>query len=139
MPLMPKRIKFRKTQRGVVRGLATRGHYVSFGEFGLQALEPAWLSARQIEAGRVAASHLMGGEGKLWIRIFPHKSVTCKPAEVRMGGGKGEPHYWAAVVKPGTVLFEVGGVPESLAREALLRIARKMPIRCRMVGRRSGK
>lgn len=138
MALMPKRVKFRKTQRGRVRGVATRGHYVAFGEYGLQALEPAWLSARQIEAGRVAASHFMADEGKLWIRVFPHKSVTAKPAEVRMGAGKGEPSYWAAVVKPGTVLYEIGGLPESLAREALLRIARKMPIRCRLIKRRAG-
>ena len=139
MALMPKRIKFRKTQRGRVRGKATRGHYVAFGDYGLQALDPAWLSARQIEAGRVAASHFMAGEGKLWIRIFPHKPVTAKPAEVRMGTGKGEPNYWAAVIKPGTVLFEIGGVPEVFAREALRRIARKMPIRCRFVKRGGGK
>lgn len=137
MALMPKRVKFRKTQRGRVRGEATRGHYVAFGEYGLQALEPAWLSARQIEAGRVAGSHYLGGEGKLWIRVFPHKPVTAKPAEVRMGSGKGEPSYWAAVIKPGTVLYEVGGVPQDFAREALLRIARKLPIRTRLVARRT--
>lgn len=139
MALMPKRIKFRKTQRRRVSGEAGRGNYVAFGDYGLQALEPAWLSARQIEAGRVAASHFLSGEGKLWIRIFPHKPVTAKPAEVRMGGGKGEPNYWAAVVKPGTVLYEVGGVPEDFAREALLRVSMKMPIRCRLVERRAGK
>jgi large subunit ribosomal protein L16 len=137
MPLMPKRIKFRKSQRGMVRGEATRGNYVAFGDYGLQALEPAWLSARQIEAGRVAASHFMGNDGKLWIRVFPHKPITAKPAEVRMGTGKGEPHYWAAVIKPGTVLYEVGGVPEDFAREALLRVARKMPIRTRLIRRRA--
>ena len=139
MALMPKRVKFRKTQRGRVRGEATRGNRVSFGEFGLQALEPAWLSARQIEAGRVAGSHFLAGEGKLWIRVFPHKPVTAKPAEVRMGAGKGEPSYWAAVVKPGTVLYEVSGVPEDFAREALLRIARKVPIRTRFVSRRTSR
>lgn len=139
MALMPKRIKFRKTQRGRVRGEATRGNYVAFGDYGLQALEPAWISSRQIEAGRVAASHFLSGEGKLWIRVFPHKPVTAKPAEVRMGGGKGEPNYWAAVIKPGTVLYEIGGVPEDFAREALLRISMKMPIRCKLVARRAGK
>ena len=139
MALMPKRVKFRKTQRGRVRGEAGRGNYVAFGDFGLQTLEPAWLSARQIEAGRVAASHFLSGEGKLWIRIFPHKPVTAKPAEVRMGGGKGEPAYWAAVVKPGTVLYEVGGVPEDYAREALLRVSMKMPVRCKLLERRAGK
>ena len=137
MALMPKRVKFRKTHRGRVRGVATRGNFVAFGEFGLQALEPAWLSARQIEAGRVAGSHFLGGEGKLWIRAFPHKSVTAKPAEVRMGSGKGEPSYWAAVVKPGTVLYEIGGVPEDYARECLLRISRKLPIRTRLLRRRA--
>jgi len=134
---MPKRVKFRKSQRGVVRGLASRCNSVAFGEYGLQALEPAWLSARQIEAGRVAAQHFMGREGKLWIRVFPHKPVTAKPAEVRMGGGKGEPSYWAAVVKPGTVLFEVAGLPEDVARLALNRVAHKLPIRTRLIRRRA--
>jgi large subunit ribosomal protein L16 len=133
---MPKRIKFRKTQRGRLKGHATRGNTVAFGEFGLQALEPAWLSARQIEAGRIAAQHFMGREGRLWIRIFPHKPVTAKPAEVRMGSGKGEPHYWAATVRPGAVLFELGGLPEDVAREALNRTAHKLPIRTRFVTRR---
>lgn len=136
MPLMPKRVKFRKTQRGVLRGFATRGNTVAFGEYGLQAMEPAWLSARQIEAGRVAAQHFIGQEGKLWIRIFPHKPITAKPAEVRMGSGKGEPHYWAAAVKPGTVLYEVGGLDEEMAQQALNRIAHKLPIRTRLIGRR---
>ena len=137
MPLMPKRVKFRKTQRRRLRGNATRGNTVSFGDFGLQALDPAWISARQIEAGRVAAQHFIGREGKLWIRIFPHKPVTSKPAEVRMGSGKGEPNYWAATVKPGTVLFEIGGVPEDMAREAMNRVAHKLPIRTRLVRRRA--
>ena len=136
MPLMPKRVKFRKSQRGVVRGFATRANTVAFGEFGLQALEPAWLAARQIEAGRVAAQHYMGREGKVWIRVFPHKPVTGKPAEVRMGSGKGEPVYWAAVIKPGTILYELGGLPEEVARQALNRVAHKLPIRVRLVKRR---
>ena len=137
MPLMPKRVKFRKAQRGRVRGKATRGNRVVFGEFGLQALEPGWLTARQIEAGRVAATHFLAREGQLWIRIFPHKPVTSKPAEVRMGTGKGEPSYWAAVVRPGQMLYELGGVPEDIAREALNRTAHKMPVRVRLVRRRS--
>ena len=137
MPLMPKRVKFRKTQRGVLRGMATRCNTVAFGEYGLQALDPAWLSARQIEAGRVAAQHFIGGEGKLWIRIFPHKPITAKPAEVRMGSGKGEPAYWAAAVKPGTVLYEIGGLSEDLAKQALNRIAHKLPIRTRLMKRRA--
>ena len=136
MALMPKRVKFRKSQRGIVRGVATRGNTVAFGEYGLQALEPAWLSARQIEAGRVAAQHFMGREGKLWIRVFPHKPVTAKPAEVRMGGGKGEPVYWAAVVKPGTMIYEIGGLAEEVARQAFNRVAHKLPIRVRLVKRR---
>lgn len=137
MPLMPKRVKFRKSQRGVVRGLATRGNTVAFGEYGVQALEPAWLAARQIEAARVAAQHFLGREGKIWIRIFPHKPVTGKPAEVRMGTGKGEPVYWAAVIKPGTVLFEIGGIPEDMAKQALNRLSHKLPIRTRMIRRRA--
>lgn len=137
MALMPKRVKFRKTQRGKIKGKASRGTTVAFGEFGLQAMEIAWITARQIEAARVAAQHHLGRDGKLWIRVFPHKSVTAKPAEVRMGTGKGEPEYWAARVRPGTMLLEVGGVPEDLAREALARSSHKFPIRCRMNVRRS--
>ncbi len=136
MPLMPKRVKFRKSQRGVLRGFATRGNSVAFGEYGLQSLEPAWLAARQIEAGRVAGQHFLGREGKLWVRVFPHKPVTGKPAEVRMGSGKGEPVYWAAVLKPGSVIYEIGGVPEELARTALNRMAHKLPIRVRLIKRR---
>ena len=136
MPLMPKRIKFRKSQRGKIKGNATRGNTVAFGEFGLQALKPAWVTARQIEAGRIAGRHSLGKEGKLYIRIFPHKSVSAKPLEVRMGSGKGEPEFWCAVVKPGTVLFEVGGVDAPTAKRALARIAFKMPIRCRLAERR---
>src|SRR6516165_5276382 len=111
MPLMPKRVKFRKTQRGRVRGQASRGNAVAFGEYGLQTEEAGWLSAEAIEAGRVTATHFIRGEGRLYIRVFPHKSVTAIPAETRMGKGKGEPEYWAAVVKPGMILFEVAGLP----------------------------
>ena len=136
MPLMPKRVKFRKNQRGRVRGNATRGNRVSFGDWGLQSLEGGWLSAEAIEAGRITASHNLRGEGRLYIRVFPHKSVTAIPAETRMGKGKGEPEYWAAVIKPGMVMFEVAGVPEAAARECLARVAYKMPFRCRLVGRR---
>ena len=136
MPLMPKRVKFRKTQRGKIKGNATRGNYVAYGEFGLQSLEAGWLSAEAIEAGRITATHSVRGEGRLYIRVFPHKSVTAIPAETRMGKGKGEPEYWAAVVKPGMILFEVSGVPEAAARDCLARVAYKMPFRCRFVGRR---
>ena len=136
MPLMPKRVKFRKTQRGVVRGNAQRGNTVSYGEFGLQALEGGWLSAEAIEAGRITAAHAVRGEGRLFIRVFPHKSVTAIPAETRMGKGKGEPEFWAAVIKPGMILFEIGGLPEAAARDALARVAYKMPFKCRFVARR---
>jgi len=136
MPLMPKRVKFRKSQRGVVKGNANRGNRVSFGEFGLQAVEGGWLSAESIEAGRITAAHAIRGEGRLYIRVFPHKSITAIPAETRMGKGKGEPEYWAAVIKPGMILFEVGGLPESSARDCLARVAYKMPFRCRLVSRR---
>ena len=136
MPLMPKRVKFRKSQRGKVRGKASRGNSVSAGEFGLQTLEGGWLSAEAIEAGRITATHSVRGEGRLFIRVFPHKSVTAIPAETRMGKGKGEPEYWAAVIKPGMVLFEIGGLPEAAARDALARVAYKMPFKCRFVTRR---
>ena len=136
MPLMPKRVKFRKTQRGKVKGNAQRGNTVSYGEFGLQALDGGWLSAEAIEAGRITAAHSVRGEGRLYIRVFPHKSVTAIPAETRMGKGKGEPEYWAAVVKPGMVLFELAGIPEAAARDCLARVAYKMPFRCRFVTRR---
>ena len=137
MPLMPKRVKFRKQQRGKMRGNATRGNYVAKGEFGLQSLETCWLSARQIEAGRVAASHCLRREGKIFIRVFPDKPISKKPLETRMGTGKAEPEFWAARVYPGTMLFEIAGVPEDVARQALVRVAHKMPIRCRFVGRRA--
>ena len=138
MGLMPKRVKHRKEQRGVIKGKASRGNTVSFGEYGLQSLEAGWITSRQIEAGRVAATHYMAGEGKLWIRIFPHKPVTSKPAETRMGKGKGEVEYWVACVKPGTMMYEVGGLPEELAREALVRTAHKMPVKVKFVPRRHG-
>ena len=136
MPLMPKRVKYRKSQRGKVRGKASRGNKVAFGEFGLQSLEGGWLSAEAIEAGRITATHYIRGEGRLYIRVFPHKSVTAIPAETRMGKGKGEPEYWAAVVKPGMILFEIAGLPEAASRDCLARVAYKMPFRCRFVHRR---
>ena len=136
MALMPKRVKHRKQQRGRAKGSATRGNYVTLGDFGLQCLDPGWISAQQIEAGRIAAGFFLRGEGRLHIRIFPDKPITAQPAETRMGKGKGEPDYWAAVVRPGTILYEVSGVPEESARQALVRIAHKLPVRCRMVRRR---
>ena len=136
MPLMPKRVKFRKSQRGKMKGNATRGNTVAFGEFGLQALKGAWVTARQIEAGRVACSHYLQREGRVYIRIFPHKPVSGKPLETRMGKGKGEPEYWVAIVKPGHVIFEIGGVDEATAKRALSRVAHKMPIRCRFITRK---
>ena len=136
MGLMPKRVKFRKNQRGKVRGDASRGNYVAMGEFGLQSLEGGWLSAEAIEAGRITAANFIRGEGRLYIRVFPHKSVTSIPLETRMGKGKGEPEYWAAVIKTGMVLFEVAGLPEPAARDCLARVAYKMPFKCRFVARR---
>jgi large subunit ribosomal protein L16 len=136
MALMPKRVSHRKHQRGRIRGTVTRGNFVQFGEFGLQSLEPKWISARQIEAGRVAANHFLQGEGRVYIRMFPDKPVTAKPAETRMGKGKGEPEYYAAVIRPGQVIFEVAGVPEELAKLALARTAAKLPVRCRFVHRK---
>lgn len=138
MALMPARVKFRKHHRGKVRGNATRGNAVSYGDYGLQVLESGWISGRQIEAGRMSASHFLQRQGRVFIRIFPHKSVSSKPLETRMGKGKGEPDYWVAVVKPGTVLFEIGGVPQEVARQALSRVAHKMPFRCRFIKRRHG-
>ena len=134
--LMPKRVKHRKTQRGKVKGNATRGNTVAFGDYGLQALEPAWIRANVIEAGRVAAVR-SADEARVYIRIFPHKSITSTPEETRMGTGKGEPDYWAAVVKPGTILYEVGGgISEEQARKAMNKVAHKMPIKTRFVKRR---
>ena len=137
MAMMPKRVKFRKTQRGKVKGTAQRGNYVAFGDFGLQSLEGGWLSAEAIEAGRITAAHTVRGEGRLYIRVFPHKSVTAIPLETRMGKGKGEPEYWAAVIRPGMILFEIGGLPEATARDCLARVAYKMPFRCRFVTRQT--
>jgi large subunit ribosomal protein L16 len=136
MALMPKRVKYRKHMRGKNKGNASQRNFVAFGEFGLQTLEPHWITGRQIEAGRVAATHFLKREGKVYIRIFPDHSYTCKPLEVRMGKGKAEVAGWVAVVKPGTVLYEIGGVEEEVAKEALLRVAHKMPVKCRFVTRR---
>jgi large subunit ribosomal protein L16 len=133
---MPKRVKFRKQMRGKMKGNATRGNYVAFGEFGLQSLGTHWVSARQIEAGRIAAQHFLHRQGKVVIRIFPDKPISKKPLETRMGKGKAETEYWAARVKPGTILYEISGVPEDMAKQAMARIAHKMPVRCRFVGRR---
>lgn len=137
MPLMPKRVKHRKIHRGKLKGNATRGHFVAFGDFGLQSLDHAWLASAQLEAARIACGHVTGGEGKLWFRIFPHKAITAKPAEVRMGTGKGEPEYYAAVVKPGTIICELGGVPMEIAKVALNRMSHKFPVKCRLVRRRA--
>ena len=146
---MPKRVKYRKLQRGLIRGLAAktkysgaikgnaqRGNYVAYGDYGLQSLEGGWLSAEAIEAGRITMTRFVSGEGRYYIRVFPHKSVTSIPAETRMGKGKGEPEYWAAVVKAGLIMFEIGGIPEAQAKEALAKVAYKMPFRCRFVHRR---
>jgi len=138
MALMPKRVKWRKSQRGKVRGVANKGNTVAFGEYGLQCLGIGWITARQIEAGRVAATHYLRREGKVYVRIFPHKPVSSKPLETRMGKGKGDPEFWVAIVRPGHVLFEVAGVDESVARDALSRVAHKMPFRCKFVRRRHG-
>lgn len=136
MALMPKRVKYRKMMRGKMKGSATRGNFVAFGDYGLQSLETSWITGRQIEAGRVAATHYLRREGKVYIRIFPAHSYTSKPLEVRMGKGKAEVEGWVARVKPGAVLYEIGGVPEEVARAALARIAYKMPVKCRFVTRR---
>jgi len=133
---MPKRVKFRKLHRGRIRGRAQSGNLVEFGEFGLQVLDRGFITARQLEAGRVAASHFMGGEGRIWVRIFPWKPMSAKPAEVRMGTGKGDVEYWCSPVKPGTIIYEIGGIPEDAARTALNRIAHKLPMPVRLVKRR---
>jgi large subunit ribosomal protein L16 len=136
MALMPRRIKHRKVQRGRIRGNASRGNRVVFGEFGLQALEPAWLKAQTIEAGRIAAQqYVRGAGGRLFIRVFPHRSVTSRPLETRMGKGKGEPEFWVANIRPGTILYELSGVTEQQAKICLARLAHKMPMRVRMVAR----
>ena len=137
MAMMPKRVKHRKQQRTKIRGLAHRGNTVAYGDYGIQSLDECWLDARVIEAGRVAATRFLGGEGRVYIRVFPHKSVTCIPPETRMGKGKGEPEYWAAVLKPGTVIYEIGGVPEDVAKTAFVRVAHKLPVNTRMIRRRT--
>lgn len=134
--LMPKRVKHRKQQRGRMRGKAFRGSKVSFGEYGLQALEPSWVTTRQIEAARVALTHFIKRGGKIWVRIFPDKPVSKKPLETRMGKGKGAPEIWVAVVKPGRMLFELAGVSEAIAQEAMDRAARKLPLKTKFVQRR---
>ena len=136
MALMPKRVKYRKRQRGTMKGNAGRGNYVAFGEYGLQSLDTHWITGRQIEAGRIAATHYLHREGKVYIRIFPHHSYTKKPLETRMGKGKAEIEGWVARVKPGTILYEIGGVTEDVAKSALVRVAHKMPVKCRFVTRR---
>ena len=133
--LMPKRVKYRRVQRGRMKGKAMRGNKVTYGQYGLQALEPAWITSNQIEAARVAMTRYCKRFGKVWIKIFPDKPVTQKPAETRMGSGKGSPEYWVAVVKPGRVMFELGGVPEATAREALRLAAAKLPIKCKFVAK----
>lgn len=136
MPRMPKRVKFRKEFRRARDRKATKGNFVAYGDYGLQSLEQVWLTARQIEAGRIAAQHFLRREGKIFIRVFPDKPVSKKPLETRMGKGKAEVDYWAARVKPGTMLYEISGVTEDRARRAMVRVAMKMPVRCRFVGRR---
>ena len=131
--LLPKRVKYRRVQRGRLKGVAHRGNTVTYGDFGLQALEPAWISSRQIEAARIAMTRYIKRGGKVWIKIFPDKPITEKPAETRMGSGKGSPEYWVAVVKPGRVMFELGGVDEALAREAMRLAANKLPIKCKFI------
>jgi len=135
MPLMPKRVKHRKVQRGRMKGIAYRGSQITYGEFALQALEPGWVTARQIEAARVALTRYIKRGGKVWIKIFPDKPVTKKPAETRMGSGKGAPEYWVAVVKPGRIMFELAGVPEEQAREAMRLAAHKLPVKSKFVKR----
>jgi large subunit ribosomal protein L16 len=137
MALMPKRVKHRKSQRGRIKGSAGRGCRVVFGDFGLQATQGGWISAQTIEAGRIAAQQYLRTEGRLYIRVFPHKSISSIPLETRMGTGKGEPEYWAAVVQPGTILYEISGVAEEAARLCFRRLAHKMPVKVRFIKRRS--
>ena len=131
--LMPKRVKYRRVHRGRLTGVATRGNTVSHGDFGLQATEPAWITSNQIEAARIAMTRYIKRGGQVWIKIFPDKPITAKPAETRMGSGKGSPEYWVAVVKPGRVMFEIKGVDEEVAREAMRLAAMKLPIKCKFV------
>lgn len=137
MALMPKRVKHRKSQRGRIKGNATRGNTVVFGDFGLQSMDAGWVKASTIEAGRIAAQQYVRGEGRLYVRMFPQKSITSTPLETRMGKGKGEPEAWVAVVKPGTVLYELAGVSEAQAKVCFARLAHKMPVRVRLVKRRT--
>ncbi|HHY71015.1 MAG TPA: 50S ribosomal protein L16 [Thermoanaerobacterales bacterium] len=133
--LMPKRVKYRKQQRGMMKGKASRGTEITYGEFGLKALEPAWITGQQIEAARVAMTRYIRRGGKVWIKVFPDKPVTEKPAETRMGSGKGSPEHWVAVVKPGRILFELGGVSEEIAKQAMTLAAHKLPIKTKIVKR----
>ena len=133
--LMPKRVKYRRVQRGRMKGKASRGNVVTYGEFGLQAAEPGWIKSNQIEAARIAMTRYTKRGGQVWIKIFPDKPVTAKPAETRMGSGKGSPEYWVAVVKPGRVMFEIAGVPEETAREALRLASHKLPIKTKIVAK----
>ena len=135
--LMPKRVKYRRVQRGRMTGKALRGNKVTYGEFGLQAQEPAWITSNQIEAARVAMTRYTKRGGQVWIKIFPDKPITEKPAETRMGSGKGSPEYWVAVVKPGRVMFEIAGVSEETAREALRLASHKLPVKCKIVAKQT--
>ena len=136
--LLPKRVKYRRVHRGRLKGKATRGNTVNYGDFGLQALEPAWITSNQIEAARIAMTRYTKRAGQVWIKIFPDKPITEKPAETRMGSGKGSPEYWVAVVKPGRVMFEIGGIDEAQAREALRLASHKLPIKCKFVKKENG-
>ena len=133
--LLPKRVKYRRVQKGRLKGKALRGNKVSYGDFGLQSLEPARITSNQIEAARIAMTRYVKRGGKVWIKIFPDKPITEKPAETRMGKGKGAPEYWLAVVKPGRVMFEIGGVPEDVAREAMRLAANKLPVKCKVIAK----
>ena len=133
--LQPKRTRYRKQQKGKIKGIAQRGATIAFGSFGLKSLEEAWITSRQIEAARIAMTRYMKREGKVWIRIFPDKPITSKPAEVRMGKGKGAPSHWVAVVKPGRIMFEADGVPYEIAKEALRLAAQKLPVKCKFIVR----
>ena len=135
--LLPKRVKYRRVQRGRLKGKAMRGNKVTYGDFGLQALDPAWVTSNQIEAARIAMTRYIKRGGQVWIKIFPDKPITEKPAETRMGSGKGSPEYWVAVVKPGRVMFEIGGVSEELAREAMRLAAHKLPVKCKFIAKES--
>ena len=136
--LLPKRTKFRRVQRGRMKGKATRGNVVTYGEFGLQADGPGWITSNQIEAARIAMTRYIKRGGQVWIKIFPHKPVTEKPAETRMGSGKGSPEYWVATVKPGRVMFEIAGVPEDVAKEAMRLAMHKLPVKCKFVKAETG-